>query len=109
MARGETGPASSAPATPAPTPAPEPPRVNVPLKDSTNERARTLTDLDRKFVLDIAAMSPRASAYFRRRPFLLPEVCREWRVGYLPRDTGEDKSGGTMRREGRLPLPFGLG
>ena len=76
----------------------------MPLKDSPNERARTLTDLDRKFVVDVADMSPRASAYFRRRPFLLPEVCREWRVGYLPRDTGEDKSGGTMR--GKIVYPY---
>src|SRR5206468_958888 len=44
-----------------------------------------------------SGLPPRASAYFRRRPFLSPEVCRKWRMGYLPRDTGEDKSGGTMR------------
>ena len=97
MSEGQTGSALPAPAAPHPAEPPEPPSVNVPLKDSPNERARTLIDLDRKFVTDIAAMSPRASAYFRRRPFLIPEVCREWRVGYLPRDTGDDKSGGTMR------------
>ena len=43
-------------------------------------------------------MSSRSSSYFRTRPFLTPEVCKRWRMGYLPRDTGrEDKSGGTMR------------
>ena len=78
--------------------------MNVPLRDSPNERARTLTDLDGKFVTDVADMSPKASAYVRRRPFLSPEVIRSWRVGFLPRDTGEDKSGGTMR--GRIVYPY---
>src|SRR5207237_812825 len=32
------------------------------------------------------------------------EVMRDWRVGFLPRDTGEDKSGGTMR--GRIVYPY---
>src|SRR5205085_1849952 len=36
--------------------------------------------------------------------FLTPEVCRKWRIGYLPRDTGEDKSGGTMR--GKIVYPY---
>lgn len=84
---------------PAPTPAPAPkPKVNVPLSRSDNERARALVDLDRKFVVEVAEMSPKAAAYFRRRPFLSSEVCRKWRVGYLPHDVGgEDKGGGTMR------------
>jgi 5S rRNA maturation endonuclease (ribonuclease M5) len=72
--------------------------VNIPLKDSENERARALTELDRKFLVEVGTMSPKASAYFRRRTFLTPEVCGRWRMGYLPRDVGgEDKSGGTMR------------
>lgn len=88
---------------PVPTAPPQPvlpavPKINVPLKDSDNERARGLVDLDRKFTVDIAAMSPKPSAYFRRRPYLTPEVCRRWRMGYLPRDVGnEDRTGGTMR------------
>ncbi|MFO0966115.1 MAG: hypothetical protein U0793_11105 [Gemmataceae bacterium] len=90
--RGET-PSGTAPAPKKQ----EAPKVNVPLKDSENMRARGLTDLDRKFVLDVAAMPPAVSAYFRRRPFLSSEECRKWGAGYLPRDTGEDKSGGTMR------------
>lgn len=80
-------------------------KVNVPLKDSTNERVRVLTDLDRKFLVDVADMSAKASAYFRRRPFLTPDVCRAWRMGYLPHDVGgEDKSGGTMR--GKIVYPY---
>lgn len=73
------------------------PKVNIPLKDSDNERARGLTELDGKFIVDVANMNPKASAYFRRRPFLTPEVCCSWRMGYLPRDAGGDKAGGTMR------------
>lgn len=81
------------------------PKLNVPLKHSENERARLLTELDRKFLVDIADMPPRASSYFRKRPFLSPEVLRAWRAGYLPRDTGgEDKSGGTMR--GKIVYPY---
>lgn len=104
MAEGRLPEASGA--VPAAPRAPQvvPPQVNVPLARSENERARALTELDRKFVLDIASMPPRASAYFRRRPFLTPEVCRAWRLGYLPRDTGEDKSGGTMR--GKIVYPY---
>ncbi len=92
VTRGET----PAPGTvPAKAPAP---KVNVPLKDSENVRARGLTELDKKFALDVAAMPPAASAYFRRRPFLSPEACQKWGAGYLPRDSGgDDKSGGTMR------------
>ena len=60
--------------------------------------------LDAKFVVEIASLPPKASAYLRRRPFLLPEVMRAWRMGYLPRDTGEDKSGGTMR--GKIVYPY---
>jgi 5S rRNA maturation endonuclease (ribonuclease M5) len=90
----------------APPLAPAPPRaeVNLPLAESPNERARTLTTLDAKFTHDIATMPPKASSYLRRRPFLTPEVCRSWRMGYLPRDTGEDKSGGTMR--GKIVYPY---
>ncbi len=85
--------------------APEPPKINIPLAKSDNERARGLVELDRKFVVDPAEMPPAASAYFRRRPFLTPEVCQKWRVGYLPRDVGgEDRSGGTMR--GKVVYPF---
>lgn len=81
------------------------PEQNVPLKDSSNEKARGLTTLDAKFVVDSASMSPKAAAYLRRRPFLTPDVCKAWRLGYLPRDTGgEDKSGGTMR--GRIVYAY---
>src|SRR5205807_8418213 len=102
--RGRPVPASAR----APAPAPEP-KANVPLARSDNERARTLTELDRKFTLDLAEMPPKASSYFRRRPFLSPEVCRTWRMGYLPRSTGEDKSGGTMRGKVVYPYPSETG
>jgi len=100
------GPAAQpAPAEASPKAAPpELPKVNVPLRESPNERARTLTELDRKFVVAVADMTPKASAYVRRRPFLSPEVLKRWRAGYLPRDTGEDKSGGTMR--GKIVYPY---
>jgi hypothetical protein len=98
-----TGTAESRPVVPHAPSVAAPPAApveirNVPLKESENERARGLVTLDSKFQIDIAEMSPRASAYFRRRAFLTPEVCTKWRTGYLPRDTGgEDRSGGTMR------------
>ena len=63
---------------------PAEPKVNVPLKDSDNERVRNLVHLDQNFVTDVAAMSPKASAYFRQRPYLTPAVCQKWRMGYLP-------------------------
>lgn len=85
----------------APAPRPvhtAPPLRNMPLSESDNERARGLVNLDAKFITDPALMPPSAASYFRRRPFLTSEVCRMWRMGYLPRDVGgEDKSGGTMR------------
>jgi hypothetical protein len=64
--------------------APEKPDVNVPLAASENERARELVTLNEQFVTDVAAMPPEASAYFRRRAFLNPEVCQKFSMGYLP-------------------------
>ena len=92
------------PAPPAPMASAPKAEVNVPLAASPNERARGLTTLDAKFTCDLAAMPPAASSYFRRRPFFSPEVCRAWRMGYLPRDTGDDKAGGTMR--GKIVYPY---
>lgn len=77
--------------------------VNVPLAKSGNERARALVSLDNKFVVDPAEMSPKAASYFQKRPYLTPDVCREWRMGYLSRDAGGDRTGGTMR--GRIVYP----
>lgn len=90
-------PGVSSTAVSAPPQAPAEKPRNIPLAQSPNERARTLTDLDRKFLVDPSGMSPAAAGYFRRRPFLSPEVCHRWRLGYLPRDSGRDRSGGTMR------------
>lgn len=100
MAGGAAGIPAPRSAVPSPIPAaaPAPRKINVPLSQSDNERARGLLSLDVKFVTDPAAMPPAAASYVRRRPFLLSEACHKWRVGYLPRDTGgADKSGGTMR------------
>ena len=63
---------------------PPKPEVNVPLAQSENERARELVNLHEQFITDVAAMPPEASAYFRRRPFLTPEVCQKFALGYLP-------------------------
>ncbi|MEX1096299.1 MAG: toprim domain-containing protein [Planctomycetales bacterium] len=79
-------------------------KANVPLSRSENERARGLVHLDAKFVIDPAEMSPPAAAYFRRRPFLSSEACLKWRCGYLPRDSGGDRAGGTMRGSVVYPL-----
>jgi len=79
-------------------------KVNRPLAESDNERARGLVNLDDKFITEVAEMNAKAAAYFRRRPFLSSEVCRKWRVGYLPRSTGKDRSGGTMRGTVVYPL-----
>jgi 5S rRNA maturation endonuclease (ribonuclease M5) len=103
IASGERPPET--PRTEAAPPRPEPPKVNVPLAESENERARGLTELHLRFTTDIATMPPRASSYLRRRAFLTPEVCQKWRMGYLPRgEKGEDRSGGTMR--GRVVFPY---
>jgi hypothetical protein len=64
--------------------APSKPEVNVPLSQSENERARELVNLHEQFITDVAAMPPEASAYFRRRAFLTPEVCQKFSLGYLP-------------------------
>ena len=72
-------------------------KPNVPLCRSDNERARALVNLDGRFVVEPEEMSPKAASYFRQRPFLTPEVCQKYRMGYLPRDAGGDRAGGTMR------------
>ena len=101
--RSETSPAAEEQTPPS---APEQKRRprNVPLAQSDNERARGLVNLDEKFIVDPAAMSPKAASYFRHRPYLTPEACRKWRIGYLPRDTGGDHAGGTMR--GKIVYPM---
>jgi DNA primase len=73
-------------------PAEKPTERNVPLARSENERTRELVRLPEEFVTDVAEMSPAASRYFRQRPYLTPEMCRKWNVGYLP-----SSAKGTMR------------
>ena len=57
---------------------------NIPLKDSDNERARELVNLDDRFITDIAEMSPAAAKYVRQRPFMTSEIMKKYRCGYLP-------------------------
>ncbi|QDU10881.1 toprim domain-containing protein [Gimesia aquarii] len=66
----------------------ESPLENIPIKDSENERARELVHLDERFVTDVAEMSPKAAAYVRQRPYMIPEVMQQFRCGYLPHDAG---------------------
>jgi hypothetical protein len=108
MTRGEASQASPLPERQSSSEPASPPkresRTNVPLAQSHNERARGLVNLDEKFVVDVAKMNPKAASYFRSRPFLTPEACKKWRMGYLPRDTGGDHAGGTMR--GKIVYPM---
>jgi hypothetical protein len=92
-----------------PTPAPQPLAIveaNVPLAESANERARELVNLDGKFLQpgQIERMPQAASRYFRLRGWLTDELARQFCMGYLPRDVGEDRSGGTMR--GLVVYPY---
>lgn len=77
----------------------EPPKPNVPLKDSPNERARELVSLHEHGTLDVGEMRPDAARYFRQRPWLTPEVCEKWNVTYLP-----PNAKGTLR--GRVIYPM---
>ena len=84
MVNGEQQPPATTAAPPRVVEKPaEKPPINVPLKESENERARELVNLDEQFVTDIAEMPPEVSAYLRRRQFLTPEVMKKYRVGYL--------------------------
>ena len=65
------------------SPADPPPR-NQPLR--LEEKTAGLVDLWQECVVDVADMSPPAATYFRERPWLTPEVCRQWKMGYLPRN-----------------------
>lgn len=73
------------------------PKENVALEEHENERVRAIADLHRKLTLDIASMPPHASKYVRARPFLSESLSAERYFGYLPSDTGGDRSGGTQR------------
>jgi 5S rRNA maturation endonuclease (ribonuclease M5) len=66
----------------------ESPLINIPLKDSENDRARELVNLDDQFITDVAEMSPKAAAYVRQRPYMTAEMMKQFRCGYLPQDAG---------------------
>jgi hypothetical protein len=60
-------------------------KPNVPLSQSDNENARNLVTLDDELTIDLGGLSPAASGYARRRPFLLSEaIARECRCGFMP-------------------------
>ena len=70
----------------------------MPLAENENERARELTSLDERFLLpdDRSKMPPEAASYFGRRPWLTAEVCKQFRIGYLPSDGGSMMRGGIV-------------
>lgn len=75
------------------------PKRNIPLRQSQDERTRGLMEppLYGKFVQDLSAMPPAASAYVRRHPCLTPEAMEKWHVGVMPKDGGVDKRGFSLR------------
>jgi len=79
-------------------------KQNLPLVE--DERSRSLMDppIWEKFVTDVAAMSPEASAYVRRHPSLSSEAMAKWHVGILPTDGGGDKRGWSLRNHVIYPL-----
>jgi 5S rRNA maturation endonuclease (ribonuclease M5) len=78
--------AKATPITSANEPDDENPFINIPLKDSDNERARELVNLDDRFITDVAEMSPKAASYVRKRPFMTPEMMERFRCGYFPQN-----------------------
>lgn len=81
--------------------------ANVPLEESDNEKARGLVDLPAKLIADPAKLPPSVAAYQRSRPHWFADpakILADWQVGYLPMDSGGDRTGGTLR--GRLVFPI---
>ncbi len=74
----------TSPTPPLSAPSEEPVTENIPLQDQ--EKTRGLVNLWEDLVVEVEQMSPAAASYFRERPWLTPEVCRQWKIGYLPRD-----------------------
>lgn len=79
-------------------------KQNIPLAESENEKARELTMLDDKFIVDVATMAPAAATYVRRHPCLSPEMMQKWRIGVLPADGGADKRGWSLRGQVLYPV-----
>lgn len=109
--RGILAGASTPPSFPSakPTPSsssqePTEPARNIPLRESANEKARELSTLNEKFLVDVANMPPAAASYVRRHPCLSPALMKKWRVGVLPQDAGSDKRGWGLR--GQLLYPI---
>lgn len=77
---------STANQAPAAARSPTPAERNRPLRQHENEAVQSLSTLHEELAVEVAEMAPAAAAYFRQRPWLTPDVCRKWGVGYLPRD-----------------------
>lgn len=81
-----------------------PPARNVPLAQNDNTKARELTTLDEKFLIDVANMPPAAASYVRRHSSLSLALMQKWRVGVLPLDGGGDKRGWSLRGQILYPV-----
>ncbi|MEM9942076.1 MAG: DNA primase [Planctomycetota bacterium] len=64
----------------------KPVEKNVPLRVHEKEAARKIEDLYKDLVTDLSVMPPNTASYFRQRPWLTPEVCEKWGVGYVPKN-----------------------
>ncbi len=71
-------------ASPSKTSSDDPSPQNQPLR--LKEKTQGLVSLWEECVVEVADMSPPAAAYFRERPWLTPELCHKWKMGYLPRN-----------------------
>ena len=71
---------------------------------SSNERARGLTQLDEKFVTGDRGDASQGVGLRPPPPLSHSRGDESDSMGYLPRDAGEDKSGGTMR--GKFVYPY---
>jgi 5S rRNA maturation endonuclease (ribonuclease M5) len=61
-------------------------KKNTPLDRHENEKVQELANLYEDLVIDVESMPPEAASYFRERPWLTPEVCQKWGIGYLPKN-----------------------
>jgi 5S rRNA maturation endonuclease (ribonuclease M5) len=77
---------------------PDLPKRNIPLSESSNEKARELVGMESVLTTDPAKMTPQCSAYWRtRREFLTDELCDEWGVGVRRGRAGADRRGWSLR------------
>ena len=58
--------------------------INVPLRRHEKDAARELANLYEELVTDVSQMSPEATAYVRKRPWMTAEVLAHWGIGWIP-------------------------